>query len=115
MSDDNKFPEKWSKNLPSGFEDTVGTMGDEEMEETILRSTKNIRITVKEKENDDTINAAKALVKDESMKYNLYISMQKAKIEYIMHIMEERGKLSDEVDDTLPAAPKPAATGTDGN
>ncbi|HDY68556.1 hypothetical protein LCGC14_0880700 [marine sediment metagenome] len=107
---DNKFPAKWEKHLPSGFEDAVGTMGDEDMEETLVKCEKNIHITEKEKEDDDTINSAKTLVKDQSLKYNLYISMQKAKIRYIIHTMEGRGKVSDEVDDTLPAV-----DGKDGN
>ena len=96
------FPARWEKSLPTGFEDAVETMGDEEIEETIIRSTKNKNITEQEKEDDDAINGAKAIIKDKNFKYNTYINMQKAKIEYIMYVMEQRGKMSDEVDDTLP-------------
>lgn len=121
------FPAKWEKHLPPGFEDAVETMGDEEMELTIVRSTKNKKITEQEREDDDVINGAKALIKDKNLKYNTYVNMQKAKIEYIMHVMELRGKMSDEVDDTLPIKKVPTPTptptpatalvtdGTDGN
>jgi hypothetical protein len=109
-----KFEAKWQKHLPPGFEDAVGTMGDAEMEEVLVMCEKNIHITEKEKGADPTLNGAKDLIKDKNLFYNAILNCQKGKIKFIIHTMEERGKVSDEVDDTLPSTPD-AADGSDGN
>jgi hypothetical protein len=92
MSDDNVFPKKWEKYLPTGFEDTVNTMDDTEMESNIITCEKTISATEKEMDNDPKLNGAKDLVKDFSMAYKDVINTQKAKIKYIIYTMEQRGK-----------------------
>jgi len=93
MSDVKKFPKRLEKYLPTGFEDSVNTMDDDELDATVVRCNKTIHSTEKEMEDDSKLNGAKDLVKDYSQAYKDVINTQKAKIKYIMCTLDQRGKV----------------------
>lgn len=92
MSDEKKFPEKFKKLLPPTFEDSVETMDDTEMESVIIKCEQVISTTETELDEEPTINGAKDLIKEKSGPYKDLINAQKAKIKYVLFVMQQRGK-----------------------
>ena len=77
--------EKLIKKLPTGYADDVAGYDDVECEN-------NIRTTENEREADSKLAGAKEIVKDLSGPYRDAVSAQRAKIAYLLHMLEERGK-----------------------
>jgi len=89
MSD---FPQKFKKLVPGPFIDAVETMDDAEMDKSIIDCEKVIVETEKELDDDPKIKGTKELLKDLTMSRKDVLSVQKAKIKYVLHVMKQRGK-----------------------
>ena len=85
------FPDKWLKQLPTGFTDEADAMSQEELKALIVKSESNIYVIDQEKENDDKLNAAKELVKDITAPYRDAIKAQTAKVKYALFLLEGKG------------------------
>ena len=82
--------------LPKGFVDEVASMSSEAMEDAIVASEANIRRVEAEREGDEKLRGARELAKDLSAPYADAVKAQRAKIEYLLWQLEERGELIDE-------------------
>lgn len=78
--------------LPTGYADEVASLTTEAIEAEVLQCETNIIYTKKEMKADAKLNGAKDLVKDLSAGYREVFKTQNAKIEYLMHVREERGQ-----------------------
>lgn len=87
--------EKIMKKLPSGFADDVAGYDDSQIKAEVLKSETNIRRVEQEREADEKLAGAKEILKDLNGPYRDAISAQRAKISYLLHVLEERGKLPD--------------------
>ena len=85
------FPEKWSKQLPTGFTDEADAMDEDDLKSLIVRSESNIYAIEHEKDDDAKLNAAKDLVKEMSAPYRDAIKTQMAKIKYALFLLEGKG------------------------
>jgi hypothetical protein len=85
--------EKLIKKLPTGFVDEAARLGDAELKAAVIQSEVNIREVERERDADEKLQGAKALVKDLGGPYRDAVGAQRAKIAYLMHLMEERGTL----------------------
>ncbi|MDP3276175.1 MAG: hypothetical protein Q8Q09_13330 [Deltaproteobacteria bacterium] len=79
--------------LPTGYLDEVITMNGEGLRSEIIRAETAIREVMKEQAADEKLQGAKELVKDFVGGYNDAKKAQRAKIEYLLHMLEERGEL----------------------
>jgi hypothetical protein len=87
------FPEKWHKvieKLPE-FKDTADAASVDELKKIIVTAEGNIYTIEQEKEADEKLNAAKALVKDYSEPHRDAIKAQTAKIKYAVFLLEGKG------------------------
>lgn len=79
--------------LPPGFaEDCAGFDGDA-LRAEIVKAETSLRWVEQEMKADEKLTGAKALVKDYSGAYNDAKKAQRAKIQYALHVLEERGEL----------------------
>jgi hypothetical protein len=85
--------EKIIKKLPTGFVDEVGAMKKQQLRDMIIQCETNIRAVELERDSDEKLNGAKELVKDYSGPYRDAMAAQRAKIAYVLHVLEERGEL----------------------
>lgn len=84
---------KLIKVLPTGFVDEVAGMKKTDLQRAIIQSETNIREIEAQKKADEKLNGAKELLKDLNEPYRDAIKAQRAKISYVLHVMEERGEL----------------------
>jgi hypothetical protein len=89
--DDNMFPEKWLKKLPTGFSDDADAMSTEDLKKTIVSCENNMYNIDKEKENDEKLNAAKEIMKDLGIPYRDAKTCQSAKIKYCLYLLQGKG------------------------
>ena len=87
-----EFPDRLRKSLPTGYEDTVESMQDDEINSARLKCQEIISSIKKEMKADKTLQAAKDLVKEKSEPYRDVIKTQEAKIEYLLYVLEGRGR-----------------------
>ena len=87
--------DKILKKLPSGFADDVAGYDEAQVKAAVLQSEANIRRVEQEREADEKLAGAKEILKDLNGPYRDAISAQRAKISYLLHVLEERGKLPD--------------------
>lgn len=92
MSQEQGFPTKWEKKLPTGFKDDAESLDTDGLKQVIISSEGNISTIEKEMAADEKLKAAKDLVKDLSGAYKDGISAQMAKIKYCLYLMETRGE-----------------------
>jgi len=85
------FPDKWSKQLPTGFAEEADAMDEDDLKSLIVRSESNIYSIEHEKDEDVKLNAAKDLVKEMSAPYRDAIKTQMAKIKYALFLLEGKG------------------------
>ena len=78
--------------LPSGFAEDVEGYSKQKLKDALLQSQVNIRNIEQEREEDEKLRGAKEILKDLSAPYKDAIGAQKAKIAYILHILDERGE-----------------------
>jgi len=90
MSDD-QFPDRLLKKLPEGWADSMQSADLDALKKAIVECEGNLYVIQKEKEGDEKLNAAKALVKDYSSAYRDASAVQKAKIQYALWLMDSRG------------------------
>lgn len=88
---ENKFPEKFAKKLPTGFTDTVESKDTNDLKKIIFECEGNIYTIDKEKAADVKLNGAKELIKDLAAPYRDAMATQMAKIKYCLYLMENRG------------------------
>lgn len=88
---DNFFPEKWSKKLPTGWQDTASTMTEEELKKVIFECEGNIYTIEKEKAADVKLQGAREIVKEHAAPYRDAKSTQEAKIKFALYLLENRG------------------------
>jgi hypothetical protein len=87
------FPDKWYKvieKLPE-FKDTADAASVEDFKKIIVTCEGNIYTVEQEKDADEKLNAAKALVKDYSEPHRDAIKAQTAKIKYALFLLEGKG------------------------
>lgn len=84
--------EKLIKKLPTGYAEDVAGYDEADITSAIVECETNIRTTENERENDTKLSGAKEIVKDLSGPYRDAVSAQRAKIAYLLHTLEERGK-----------------------
>lgn len=79
------------KKLPTGYLDEAGAMSVEELKQEILKAVQNLRETMDEEEADEKLQGAKELVKDLGGGYKDARDAQNAKINYVLHVLGEKG------------------------
>ncbi len=79
--------------LPPGYAEDIAGYDKARLQAEVLQSEANIRQVENEKEQDEKLNGAKSLVKDLAGPYRDAVSAQRAKIKYVLHILDERGQL----------------------
>lgn len=79
--------------LPTGFVDDVAGMNQTALRNAIIQSETNIRQIELDKAEDEKLIGAKEIVKDLNGPYRDAITAQRAKIKYVLHVLEERGEL----------------------
>lgn len=85
--------DKLMKKLPPGFADDVASLGEPGLKDVVLQAETNIRRVEQEREADERLSGAKEIVKDLNGPYRDAINAQRAKIAYVLYVLEERGKL----------------------
>lgn len=85
--------EKILKKLPAGFADEIASYNKQRLKDAVLQSETNIRAVEQEREQDEKLKGAKEIVKDLNGPYREAIGAQRAKIAYLLHVLEERGEL----------------------
>lgn len=84
---------KLMKALPTGFAETVAQMSGDDMRSAMILANTRVREIVREKEGDEKLEAARNLVKDLNEPYADALKAQRAKIDYLLWQLEERGEL----------------------
>ena len=92
MSENNSFPDRLLKKLPTGFADDANGFSVDQLKKTIYQSEANIYTIEKEKEGDHKLNGAKDLIKELSAPYRDAKSAQTAKIKYCLWLLENKGE-----------------------
>ena len=87
------FPNKWFKVIEkmSEFKDTADASSVDELKKIIVTCEGNIYTVEQEKDADEKLNAAKALVKDYSEPHRDAIKCQMSKIKYAVFLLEGKG------------------------
>jgi hypothetical protein len=79
--------------LPTGYLDDVAGMDGAKLRSEIIQAESNIREILKEQAADEKLQGARELVKDFVGGYNDAKKAQRAKIDYLLHLLDERGEL----------------------
>jgi hypothetical protein len=79
--------------LPAGFADEVEGFDDQRLRDVIIESEAALAEIDREMESDEKLQATKELLRDCMAAYKEAKKMQRAKIAYVLHLLEERGKL----------------------
>lgn len=77
--------------LPPGFVDDVAGFDEERMRNEIVKADARLAEIKREMKADEKLNGAREIVKDLAGGYNDAKKAQAAKIEYLLHVLEERG------------------------
>lgn len=86
-----EFPNKWATKLPTGWWDSVDSMSKEEIEMGIIMCEKSRSSSEKEKDEDEKLQLLKEDYTLYRSGYTEIINEQKAKIQFFLHVMNERG------------------------
>ena len=87
----NIFPTKWSKQLPTGWQESADSMSNDELKNTIYDSEANVYVIEKSKEEDIKLQQAKEEIKEMQAPYSEAKKAQQAKIKYALFLLEGRG------------------------
>lgn len=79
--------------LPTGFVDDASGMDAEKLRAEIIRAETALRELDLALKEDEKLTGAKEIVKDLVSGYNDVKRAQRAKIQYVLHVLEERGEL----------------------
>ena len=93
--------------LPVGYAEDAASMNGDQLRAEIVRAETSIRWVQQEMAADEKLTGAKELVKDFSVSYNEAKKAQRAKIDYSLHVLEERGELGVGAPATSDEAPAP--------
>lgn len=85
---------KWEKLLSETFVSNNINLSEEEAKQKLIDSQFQIKDLLQEKEDDEQLNAAKEIVKDLNAGYNSVITVEKAKIEFLLEVIEKRRALT---------------------
>jgi hypothetical protein len=98
--------------LPVGFVDDASGMDGDRLRSEIIRAETALREVEQATKADTKLQGAKEIVKDIVGSYNDARRAQRAKIAYVLHLLEERGELgvgaSEEDAVTRESRPAPA-------
>jgi len=86
-----EFPAKFKKKLPTGFEDDVSSMKDDELKAKILECESHIYSIDKSQDEDTKLNGARELVKEMSQPYKEAKGVETAKIKFLLFSLAFRG------------------------
>lgn len=81
---------KWEKLLSDTFVSNNLNLSEDEAKSAIIDSQFQIKSLLSDKEEDDQLNAAKEIVKDLNAGYSSALAHEKAKIEFLLEIIEKR-------------------------
>ncbi|MBI5514851.1 MAG: hypothetical protein HY909_13835 [Deltaproteobacteria bacterium] len=79
--------------LPTGFVDDASGMNGDRLRAEIIRAETALREVEQLTKADTKLQGAKEIVKDIVGSYNDARRAQRAKIAYVLHVLEERGEL----------------------
>lgn len=96
--------EKIIKRLPTGFVDEAAAMDEKQLRAAIVDADTAIREAELARESDEDLKAAKQHAQDLAAPYGDAVNAQRAKVNYCLHLLEERGELGRE-----PVAEAPTA------
>jgi hypothetical protein len=86
------FPDgKWQK-LPQNWRDAAEGKSEDELEQEIIKAAKAINTTSHDMEEDDKLNALKNELKDIRGAYTDAIAAERAKIDYAIYVLCNRGR-----------------------
>ena len=80
----------WEKILSDSFVSNNKDLTEEEAKNKLIQSQFAIKQIAYEKENDDQLNAAKEIVKELNAGYGAASKHEKAKIEFLLEVIEGR-------------------------
>lgn len=81
---------KWEKVLSETFVSNNINLSEEEAKTKLIDAQFQIKALLTDKEEDEQLNAAKEIVKDLNAGYNSTIAHEKAKIEFLLEVIEKR-------------------------
>jgi hypothetical protein len=79
--------------LPTGFAEDAAGMNGDALRAEIIRAETSLRQVDQEMKANEKLTGARELVKDFMAPYGEAKKAQKAKIAYVLHVLEERGEL----------------------
>lgn len=79
--------------LPVGYAEEAAGMSGDQLRAEIIRAETSLRWVQQEMKADEKLTGARELMKDLSASYNEAKKAQRAKIDYSLHVLEERGEL----------------------
>ena len=79
--------------LPTGYAEDASGMNGDQLRAEIIRAETSLRWVQQEMKADEKLTGARELTKDLSSAYNEAKKAQRAKIDYSLHVLEERGEL----------------------
>lgn len=79
--------------LPTGFAEDCAGFNTEQLKDELVKAETSLRRTKQEEKADEKLTGAKELVKDLGGAYREAKKAQRAKIDYTLHVLEERGVL----------------------
>lgn len=91
MSDQQEFPKRLEKLLPTGFVESAESMDTEEVKSKIYETSCHVHEIEKARDEDEKLLAAKEMVKDLAAPYTESANTEKAKIKFCFFVLEGRG------------------------
>ena len=85
------FSQKWWKKLSSSYKEGAESKSNEELEDDIVKNEAGISGHEKRMEEDETLAALKAQVKDKADEYKEPISELTAQIKFATFLLKKRG------------------------
>lgn len=84
---------KWEKLLSETFVSNNLNLSEEEAKSKLIDAQFEIKGIFTEKEEDAQLNAAREIVKDLNAGYNSAMAVEKAKVEFLLEVIEKRRAL----------------------
>lgn len=79
--------------LPTGFAEEAAGMNADSLRAEIIKAETSLRTVAQEMKANEKLTGARELVKDFISPYNDTKKAQRAKIDYALHVLEERGEM----------------------
>lgn len=81
---------KWEKLLSETFVSNHLNLSEEEAKQKLIDAQFQIKGLLQDKDEDQQLTAAKEIVKDLNAGYNSALAVEKAKIEFLLEVIEKR-------------------------